>query len=82
LDFYLDRIIGKETACKLLMKSIPGVHFTKILHKAFTCADPKSAKNTVKPPVFFVLLGSGQEKAANKMLVILTPDQKRDIILL
>ncbi len=34
------------------------VDFTNILHEAFTCEDPKSAKNTVKPSVFFALFGS------------------------
>jgi len=32
-----------------------GVNFTNILHTAFTCADPKSAKNTVKLLVFYAL---------------------------
>jgi len=36
-------------------------------------ADPKSAKkNTVKPSVFFALVGSARVKAARKMLVKLT----------
>ena len=34
--------------------------------EAFTCADPKSAKNTVKLSVFFALSGSGRAKAARK----------------
>jgi len=34
----------KKRACKMLMKSTPGVNFTNILLKAFTHADPKSAK--------------------------------------
>jgi len=46
-----------------------GVNFTNILHKAFTCEDPKSTKNTVKPSVFFALLGSDGVKALRKMLV-------------
>ncbi len=36
-------------------------------------ADPKRAKNTVKPSVFDGLLGSPHKKAARKMLVKLTP---------
>jgi len=31
--------------------------------------DPKSPKNTVKPSVFFALLGSAHVKAEHKMLV-------------
>jgi len=33
------------------------------------CADPKSAKNIVKPSVFFVLLGSVCIKAARNTLM-------------
>ncbi len=36
--------------------------------------DPKSIKNTVKPSVFFALLGSARIKATHKMLVKLTPE--------
>jgi len=50
-----------------------GVNFTNILQAAFTQADPKSAKNTVKPSVFFALLGFERVKAACKMLVKSTP---------
>jgi len=50
-----------------------GVDFTKILRAAFPLVDPKSAKNTVKPSVFFMLLGFVHVKAARKMLVKLTP---------
>jgi len=46
--------------------------FTK-LRVAFTSADTKRAKNTVKPSVFFVLLGSARIKAARKMLMKLAP---------
>jgi len=51
----------------------PGVNFINILQKAFICADPKRAKNTVNPSVFFALLGSLQAKAFRKMLMKLTP---------
>ena len=51
----------------------PGVNFTNILQAAFTCADPKSAKKTVKLSSFIVLLGSAHVKDAHKMLVKLTP---------
>ncbi len=50
--------------------SPPGVNFINALWAAFTCADPKSAKNT---DVFFALLGSAPAKAARKMLMKLTP---------
>jgi len=52
---------------------LPGVDFTNILHKASALTDPKSAKNTVKLSVFFVLLGSVCLKAAHKTLIKLTP---------
>jgi len=35
----------------------PGVNFPNILLEAFMSADPKSAKNTVKPSVFFCAFG-------------------------
>jgi len=38
------------------------------------CADLKSAKNTIKPSVFFAFSGSGLVKAASKMLVKSTPE--------
>ncbi len=37
------------------------------------CTDPKSAKNTIKPSVFFELFRPGRVKAGPKMLVKLTP---------
>ena len=49
-----------------------GVNFTNILQAAFTHADPKSAKKTVKLSSFFALLGSACVKAAHRMLVKLT----------
>jgi len=55
----------------------PEVFFIDILCTAFTLAEPKSAKNTVKLSVFFVLLGSASVKAARKMLVELTPVEKK-----
>ncbi len=45
----------------------------KIFRAAFTGTNPKSAKNTVKPSVFFVLLESAHVIHAGKMLVKLTP---------
>ena len=51
----------------------PGVNFTNILQAAFTPADPKSAKKTVKLSSLIALLGSVCVKAAPTMLVKLTP---------
>ena len=43
----------------------PGVSFINILHAAFTCADPKSAKNS-QVKQLFALLGSVHVKAVRK----------------
>ncbi len=43
-DFLLERMSWRQR-----------VDFTNILFKVFTRADPKSAKNTVKPSVFLAL---------------------------
>ncbi len=53
-----------------------GVNFINILWRAFTPADPKSAKKTVKPSVFFVLFGSARAEAAHKVLVKSTPERR------
>jgi len=68
-----------------------GVDFTDILHKvfkraelnfinvlrtAFTLADPKSVKKTVKLSIFFMLLGSTSVKAVQRTLVKSTPAPK------
>jgi len=50
-----------------------GVDFTNILCTAFTLADPKSAKNTVKPQSFLRFWDLCVVIAASKMLVKLTP---------
>jgi len=50
-----------------------GVNFIDVLHIAFTIADPKSAKKTVKLSVFFELSGSVWAKAALETLMKLTP---------
>ena len=47
----------------------PGVNFINVLRAAFTLADPKSAKKTVKSISFFALLGSASVKAACRTLV-------------
>ncbi len=50
----------------------PGVNFINILRAAFTCADPKSTKMTVKLSVFVYLSGSALEKADRRMFMKLT----------
>ncbi len=47
--------------------------FHHILCAAFIRPNPKGAKNTDKPSVFFALLGSAHVKAVCKMLVKSTP---------
>jgi len=51
-----------------------GLNFINILRTAFTIADPKSVKKTVKLLIFFSLSGSTSVKAAGKTLVKLTVD--------
>jgi hypothetical protein len=51
----------------------PEVNFINLLQAAFTHADPKSAKKTVKLSVFFTLLGSASAKATHRSLMKLTP---------
>jgi len=41
----------------MLLKLKPRVDFTNIFHAAVMCSDPKSAKNTVEPSEFLVLMG-------------------------
>ena len=53
----------------LIIFSLTRVNFTKILQEAFTRADPKSAKKTVKLSSFIALLGSARVKAARRMLL-------------
>jgi len=54
-----------------------GVNFINILLEALMRADPKRAKNTVKPSIFSALLGSAHVKALSKMLLKLTPGDER-----
>ncbi len=51
------------TISSTLMKLITGVNFTNILQVAFTCPDPKSAKNTVKLSVYFCTFGICVQKS-------------------
>jgi len=46
----------------------------------FTCADPKSAKKTVKFSIIIPLLGSARIKVALRMLVKLNPARRRDVL--
>jgi len=50
----------------------PGLNFINVLREAFTCADPKSIKKTVKLSIF-MLLGSTSVKAVHKTLMKLNP---------
>ena len=50
----------------------PSVNFINVLQAAFTLADPKSAKKTVKSSSFFALSGSVSVKAARRTLMKLT----------
>ncbi len=60
----------------MLVKSTPGVNFINILQATIVRADPKSAKNTFKSSVFFVLSGSTRVKTACKTMMKLTPGFK------
>jgi len=51
----------------------PGLNFINILRTAFTLADPKSVKKTVKLSIFFTLLGSTNVKAVRRTLMNLSP---------
>jgi len=55
---------------------LPSVNFTNVLQAAFTLADTKSTKKTVKSSSFFALSGSASVKAAHRTLVKLTPTYK------
>ncbi len=52
----------------------PGANFINNLRAAFVCEDPKSAKKTYNMTAFFALLGSASAKAAQRRLMILTPE--------
>ena len=58
---------------EIFLDPLPGDNFTNILLKGFTLADPKSAEKSDRLTVFFALLVSVRIKAAQKMLVKLTP---------
>jgi hypothetical protein len=51
-----------------------GVNFINILQVALTYSDPKSAKETVKLSVFFMLLRSARAKAVRRTLMNMTTD--------
>jgi len=69
---------GVKAARKKFMKLTPGLNIINILSKAFTHADPKWVKMTVKLSIFFTLLVSTSAKVACKMLMKLTPDKLMD----
>jgi len=54
--------------------SISSTFYEQLLQAAFTCADPKSAKNIDSLTVIFALLGSAGIKASIITLVKLTPE--------
>jgi len=54
-----------------------GLNFINVLWTAFTSANSRSVKKTVKFLIFFTLLGSTSIKAVQKMLMKLTPDVAR-----
>jgi len=56
----------------MLVKLTPGLNFINVLRTAFTRADPRRVKNTVKFSIFFMLSGSMSVKALHKRLVKLT----------
>jgi len=66
ITLFFDLLESKpvKAACKMLIKSTPDVNFTNILQAAFTQADPKRAKKTVRLSVLLHFLGSAQAKAA------------------
>jgi len=51
----------------------PWLNFINVLCTAFTTADPKSIKKTVKLSIFFTHLGFTRVKAVSRMLMKLTP---------
>ena len=57
----------------MLVKLTPGVNFTNVLRATFMCADPKSAKKTVKSKQLFALSGSASVKAACKHIDEIDP---------
>ena len=62
-----------ESQTHMLMKSTPGVDFTNILHAAFTCTDPKSAKKDSQAKQLFALSGSVRVKAGRKHIEEIDP---------
>ncbi len=62
---------GVETSTKTLR-----LNFINILRTAFTLADHKNVKKTVKWSIFFTLLGSASVKAVCRTLMKLSPRLK------
>jgi len=70
----INQLVQKLLIHRKLTKLTPGLNLFNVLRTAFTCANPRSVKKTVKLSIFFILLGSTSVKAARKTLVKLTPD--------
>jgi len=59
VTFFWRSALVKASGVYMLVNSIdPGLNFINVLSTAFTCADPKSVKKTVKLSIFFTLFGS------------------------
>jgi len=61
---------------ELLSCFTSGLNFINILEAAFMRADPERTKKIDNLTVFFALSGSTRVKAAYRMLMKLTPDEK------
>jgi len=72
-----------SSSLSFYFKTKSGVNFINIQRAAFSYEDPESTKNTVKPSVFFPLLGSASVKDASSTLMKLTfgvnPKTRRSI---
>jgi len=55
-------------------EQISGVNFANVLCAAFTLIDPENVRTQSSHHYYFTLLGSARLKAAQKMLMKLTPD--------
>ncbi len=72
LDFFGPKNISAKAACKMLLKLIKGVNYTKILQVAFSRKYPKCSKRQSSHMCFFAHLGSACIKTASKTLMKLT----------
>jgi hypothetical protein len=74
--FWLESSEDSEVVDSNIMS---GLNFINFLRTAFTSADPKSIKKTVKFSIFFTLLGSARVKAVHRLLMRLTPGEDRSL---